>query len=337
MKIGNAVRSRGFTLIELLVVIAIIAILMALLLPAVQQAREAARRTECKNNLKQLGLALHNYHDSHLTFPLGAQRHRGMGLSWFVGILPYLEQQNLYDGFDMHAPNNGYPFIPPPSGSSNGAWTDGRIISGLRCPSSSLPELKTNGVSTISEQMQASYVGISGATSHDGFPAKLVKVCCLPVANGEISADGVLIPNSVVRLRDISDGTTNVVCVGEASAYAEDSSGTKKRVDGSFPNSWITGTNAVGTLPNYFHEIGTFIPSPPSYNLTTIRYSPNAPYDQPGIREDHGPNNPMTSAHSGGVQVLLADGSVRFIGENVDLFTLKMLAARHDGQTVGEF
>ena len=119
-------KDRGFTLIELLVTIAIIAILIALLLPAVQQAREAARRTQCKNNLKQIGLALHNYHDVHRTFPIGARWQRGVGPSWMVGLLPFIEQQNLYDRFDMDAPNNGLPVLPPPFGSSNGR----RIIVG---------------------------------------------------------------------------------------------------------------------------------------------------------------------------------------------------------------
>src|ERR1041384_123408 len=105
---------RGFTLIELLVVIAIIAILIALLLPAVQQAREAARRTQCKNNLKQIGLAMHNYHDAYATFPLSSSWELGPGdcfalRRWSVRILPYFEQSNLYSRWDI---NKG-PFQSP--------------------------------------------------------------------------------------------------------------------------------------------------------------------------------------------------------------------------------
>ncbi len=337
MKTTIVSRSRGFTLIELLVVIAVIAVLIALLLPAVQQVREAARRTQCRNNLKQIGLALHNYHDNYLSFPMGARRQRGIGASWYVGLLPYFEQQNVYDEFDMHGPHNGFPTLPPPFGSNNGVVTDDLVLSMLRCPSSPLPETHTNGFAPPTEQMQASYVGISGATSHGGFPANRVQTCCLPFNDGEISADGVLVPNAVVRIRSITDGTTNVLVVGEASHYATDSAGDKQHVDGSFPNSWITGTSGIGTPPNYVNEFGAFVPPPPSYNLTTIRYSPNDSYDQPGIRDDHGSNNPLTSAHTGGVLVLLADGSARFINENTDLLTLKTLAARDDGQPVGDF
>src|SRR5579871_413068 len=98
-------RSDGFTLIEVLVVIAILAILLALLLPAVQQAREAARRLQCTNNLKQIGLAIHGYHDSNQTFPIGANMTKGgWGISFWVGLLPYLEQSEIYDQWDMIDP-----------------------------------------------------------------------------------------------------------------------------------------------------------------------------------------------------------------------------------------
>ena len=338
MTIPKVSRCRGFTLVELLVVIAVIAILVALLLPAVQQAREAARRTQCKNNLKQIGLALHNYHDVHQTFPIGARRQRGTGPSWMVGILPFIEQQNLYDGFDMHSPHNGFPALPPPFGSNNGSKMDGVVLAIFRCPSSPVPLTYTNGIfPPLTEQMQPSYVGIAGVTSHDGFPARRMRVCCLPFNDGEISGDGVLIPNAVVKVRDITDGTSNVVCVGEASHYAWDSNGDRRRVDGAFPNSWITGTSGRGTPPNYVNDFGAIFPPPPAYNLTTVRYPPNDRYDQPGIRDNHGPNNPLTSAHTGGVHVLLTDGSSRFLGENVDLITHKQLAARDDGQVLGQY
>ena len=116
---------RGFTLIELLVVIAIIGVLVAILLPAVQQAREVANRSRCSNNLKQLGVALHNYHETFGTFPIGALAQRGIGPSWQVCILPYLDQGALYDRFSMVGANNGAPTLP---GSANAAVVNGKLI-----------------------------------------------------------------------------------------------------------------------------------------------------------------------------------------------------------------
>lgn len=322
---------RAFTLIELLVVISIIALLIALLLPAIMQAREAARRTQCKNNLKQIGLALHNYHSSNKSFPIGARSQSGFGPSWFVGILPFIDQANLSNQFDHHSANNGLPFS---AGASNSSLTDGVVIESLRCSSSPLPATHTFGTT---QQMQASYVGISGATNHDSFPANTVSNCCVPPfpLNGQISADGILVPNRSIRASDIIDGSSNVIIVGEASNYLTDKDGNQQRIDGSFPNSWITGTSATGAPPNY-QGFSPLFP-PPAYNITTIRYVPNAKYDQPGIRNNHGPNNPLASAHEGGTHLLLADGSVRFLSENVNLTTLKRLAARNDQRVVGEY
>lgn len=332
MLIDRRHRSRqGFTLIELLVVIAIIAILIALLLPAVMQARESARRTQCKSNLKQLGLALHNYHSTYRTYPIGARAQAGFGPSWMVGILPYIDQANLSNQFDHDSSNNGLPTAPA---AINTGLTDGVIISLLRCPSSPLPSTYTVG---SAEQMQASYVGISGATNHDSFPAQTITDCCVPPfpVDGQISADGILVANKSVRMSEITDGTSNVIIVGEASNYIKDKDGNRQRIDGSFPSSWITGTSATGTPPDY----QGFAPNlpPPSYNITTIRYVPNSSYSQPGIRYNHGPNNPLASAHEGGTQILLADGAVRFLSENINLLTFKQLAARDDQMVVGEF
>lgn len=329
---------QAFTLIELQVVIAIIAILVALLLPAVQNAREAARRTQCRNNLKQIGLSLHNYHDTFQRFPIGARSHQGrlpvwtIGPSWLVGILPYVDQTPLYNLFDMNSDNNGFPVVAAPMGSTNGAIANGVVISVYACPSSPLPLMGANGAFM---HQQAAYVGISGTTDDDGFPATRVSECCSRT-QGQIGGDGVLVPNHSVRMSELSDGTSNVMVVGEASNYAWNDSGQRVRVDGSFPNSWITGTSAVGAPPEYKAAFGTSVPS--SFNITTVRWPPNAPFGLPGAEiQGRGPNNPMTSAHTGGVQVLLGDGSVRFVSDNLELLTLRKLAHRADGQPLGEF
>ncbi|MFN3152503.1 DUF1559 domain-containing protein [Bremerella sp.] len=322
----------GFTLVELLVVIAIIGVLVGLLLAAVQQARESARRMECSNHLKQMGLALHNYHDTFRQFPYGTMRNNGVGLNWMVAILPQIEQKNLYDRIDFKGSNNGSFLVPPPIGSPNGALLDEVVISDYRCPSSPLPETHPNGIAVTTQQMQSSYVGISGATDDNNFPARRVSNCCLLLNAGQISADGVFFPNDSVSFRDITDGTTNTMMIGEASNYALDSSGNKKRTDGSHPESWVSGTAGKGTPPKFENAFGSFAPPPQVFNVTTIRYAPNSRFGQSGIDSNHGPNNPLSSAHPGGVLTALADGSTRFIAETTAMDVLKSYACRDDGR-----
>jgi len=327
------------TLIELLVVIAIIAILIALLLPAVQQAREAARRASCRNNLKQIGLAMHNYEATFGTFPIGVRTGSPVsifpglslpsyGLSWWVGVMPYLDQGNLFQQIDPESPNSGFASM----NASNGAAVKGIALPYMFCPSSPLP----NMISTTLPIMLPSYVGISGASSlapgssTADFPEQRVNSCCT-IQDGEISAGGILIPNAVVRMRDITDGSSNVMMVGETSDYMIDSTGKRKNVGAGCNLGWIAGTMATGTPPHY---TGPNL----HYNITTVRYPPGTrAYNQPGILEGRGPNNPLLSAHSGGVMSLLSDGSVRFLGNSIHLLTLKRLATRDDGQILGDF
>ena len=190
---------RGFTLIELLVVIAIIAILIALLLPAVQQSREAAQRTQCKNSLKQIGLALHNYHDVHLTFPPGyiaravgrndpAAAETGPSFAWGTMVLPFLDHGNLFNHFDFNedgddAHNLGHGQV---------------ILSMFLCPTDPAPArfALPNGI----ELATSNYVGIYGYGNVSMNPG-----------NGT----GVFYRNSAVRIRDITDGTSGTICVGE--------------------------------------------------------------------------------------------------------------------------
>lgn len=307
---NRRIRNRGFTLIELLVVIAIIAILIALLLPAVQQAREAARRTQCKNNLKQLGLAMHNYHDVHLTFPIGARDDatpgNSWGMSWLVGILPFLEQGPLYDTLDPGVHNSGF--------NGNANKTRGVIISAYLCPSSPLGA--TDG--GWNRQLRSQYVGISGAS--DGTTTS----AAYPVSNGWRttfrSSEGILIGNGkVVRMRDITDGTSNTMCVGEGSDFFKN----KERVHSHY--GWMIGNHTV-------HATRA------THNLTTILYPPNTKDGDNNLSSHiNASHNGIFSAHPGGVQVLLCDGSARFVSENMDLETLRRISNRADGLVVGEY
>jgi hypothetical protein len=305
----------------------------------VQQAREAAHRSQCKNHLKQIGLALHNYHDVFRRFPIGSAQHlvppafSGTGLSWMVGLLPYVEQSTLFHKFEMNANNNGAG-----NNSVNGPLADGWTLPVYLCPSSPLPPLyPISGY----QHMQAHYVGISGATNTNSFPADRVQVCCTSKDN-YISGDGILIPNASIAISKIPDGTSNALIVGECSNYAYDANRAEKRVDGSYPNSWYTGTSSAGTPPNYGSKIGLMTLAQPAKNITTIHFPPNATFVQgtstvPGMNSSNGAMNPMMSAHTGGVNALLADGTVRFLGNSIHLETLKALACRDDGAVLGEF
>ncbi|MEP3478816.1 MAG: DUF1559 domain-containing protein [Fuerstiella sp.] len=307
----NRTLKKGFTLIELLVVIAIIAILVSLLLPAVQQAREAARRTQCKNNLKQMGLALHNYHDVSMTFPMGAREAQTgtWGPSWMAGILPYLDQAPLFSQLNFSVGNSGF--------TGNHGVTGSVTIPAYLCPSSPLEEFDSRN------QLRAQYVGISGAS--DGDPASTQYPI---IGRGQEtnlrSAQGVLIGRgAVVRIRDITDGTSNTMCVSECGDFFEG----RSQINSIF--GWLIGTRNVPTIR-------------PNYNLTTILFPPNST-----TRVDEGSDtlagigvsdhNGIYSAHVGGTQALLSDGSVRFVSENMDLETLRRVANRGDGFVVGEY
>ncbi len=330
LRVVSKIKRRAFTLVELLVVIAIIGVLVSLLLPAVQAARESARRATCQNNLKQIGLGLINFEGTHKAFPVGSRVNNSggfysLGLSWWVDLLPQIEEKSLHDNLDLFSPNNGWLIF----NSTNAQALDGKTISVMFCPSSPVPALYPTGASTT--VMMPSYVGIAGATNDDSFSESRTSVCCVPRNDGEIAAGGLLVPNAAIRRKTILDGLTLTLAVGECSDYAFDASGNKYRLDGGFNAGFITGTAGLGTPPNYFPSII----APPAWNITTIRYSPNMrDYSQPGLADVHGANNPLTSAHLGGVNSLYADGAVHFTTNAIDVRTLKCLATRDDGGVI---
>ena len=214
---------RGFTLIELLVVIAIIAILIALLLPAVQQAREAARRTTCKNNMKQIGLALHNYHDVYMSMPVG--NHFGYKGNWRVSIFPYLDQGPIYNQLSF---NGGGGLFTGWAASYQAPNTvlSGFLVPGYNCPSSSLPRDSTLGVmNNFANGQTADYVGISGgadplldATNPGArWDPSGLGMCSDVVYSGRHCFNGMLPALRHMRLADATDGTSQVMLVAEQS------------------------------------------------------------------------------------------------------------------------
>lgn len=333
---------RGFTLIELLVVIAIIAILIALLLPAVQQAREAARRTQCKNNLKQIGLALHNYHDVFNKFPIGANtgQNRTFGLSWWAGAMPYFDQANMYNKLTFDGQHPGWTRNGQSGGELNGMAADGQSFSMMLCPSSPLRTMKDTGSGYITCMPQ--YVGVNGATNDTEIPPRWTNQtppqrnytgCCGSVTAGGItSGGGVLVRNRAFGIRDLTDGTTNTIMVGEQSDFVENiadpASGKAHQINAN--HGWLMGTHG--------NRDGNGMNNNRAFNTTTIRYPPNSTARGiAGVGNNDGPNNGLFSAHTGGVQVLLSDGSCRFLSENIDMLSLRYLATRNDGRTIGEW
>ncbi|MEP3479464.1 MAG: DUF1559 domain-containing protein [Fuerstiella sp.] len=305
-------RRKAFTLIELLVVIAIIAILVSLLLPAVQQAREAARRTQCKNNLKQLGLALHNYHDVANSFPPGwvdQGPDADPAWNWTAMILPYLEQSNLYNQLNVGT-NPPVPVLDDPVLVA----LMQQPMTAFRCPSDTGPEINsdTNRQLTVATNISVAltnYVGNAGSNRIERF---------LP------DADGVWTQNSKVKIRDITDGTSNTIAVGERSWSLENfdlRAGVLYMNDTSFANQT---------------EFGGV------YSLGSGQTSINCTDDTVCRRG-------FSSNHVGGGQFLLLDGSVRFVSENIDHSpdftsgvpnvdsTYEQLFGIADGQVIGEF
>jgi len=315
---------RGFTLVELLVVLGIIAILLAILLPAVQTAREASRQSSCRNNLRQIGIALLNYEACQQWLPIGAQASRGTGTSWWVAILNDIEQASLRDRLEPQLANSGLPAFC----SVNGQAVDDVYISIMRCPSTSFPRFNKTGNWDV---CLPSYVGIAGAANGDGFEG-------LPTSafkpNGEMSAGGLLFANESAAISQATDGTSNTWLVAECSGYAIDSKGIKRNIGAGFPTGWLTGTAGLSTAPHY--KSNSNAPPPPAWNITTIKHPLNCrKYELSGVRETAlGPNNPLLSEHPGGVCAVYLDGHVRFERDSLDLVTLKRLATRCDGQMI---
>lgn len=256
-------RAKGFTLVELLVVIAIIGVLVALLLPAVQAAREAARRASCSNNLRQIGIGLHLYHDVHRTFPPGGVEWRPFNdpskrqLAWSVFLLPFVEQGNLYEQLDLSTPFD----------SEENAPAAATILSVYICPSA------PSGDQLVDGRGPCLYGGIYGEriTSPNNPPK------------------GAMLYDRSIAIRDILDGTSHTLIVAEDSGFAD--------------GQWINGRNI---------------------------------FDQAfAINKAPAFENDIRSEHPGGANGVLADGSVRFFSETMNLDTLAAYCTRAGGEVIG--
>jgi prepilin-type processing-associated H-X9-DG protein len=309
----------------LLVVIAIIGILVSMLLPAVQAAREAARRMQCSNNLKQIGLGLLNYESGNKVFPPGGlMRPSGYGHSWWVRILPQLEQGNIYDKFDQtgeYGNSTGWLSHTYGGGNQHNRQLLYNVeIPFMRCPSSSLPKLMLTDSTHNAFVMAPNYTGISGATDHRTARDKSTS----GGAAGRIAWGGILVEGAAVAMSEVRDGATNTILVAEQSDWCRDVTGNPQYCNSDCRHGFPMGPGSDGWERHF--------------NMTCVIHRINEKsWTGLGVQGNCGPNTPVQSAHPGGAMVLLADGSVHFLSDSLETQILYDLSNRDDGHVVGEW
>jgi prepilin-type N-terminal cleavage/methylation domain-containing protein/prepilin-type processing-associated H-X9-DG protein len=302
-----APRRAAFTLIELLVVIAIIAILIGLLIPAVQKVRDAAARGSCQNNLHQLGIGLQSYHDANGRFPAGGQS-SGAGFSWNVFVLPYLEQANLYNQFDLTMAYN----------SSTVSATTGNANLNLALnpvPTFLCPAAHSNNqfsVGNTAEQVgsqktyTAHYYGVIGPTGASATGTYPSSPSPYTPSNSSYGSDGVLGIDTGTKITDISDGSSNTFLVGEIS-FNDPNASTGYRM-------WTRGCS-----------------SKTCQSAKNVTYGPNT-------TKYNGSSNfndiSFGSNHFNGTNFAMADGSVKWVNNNVDLVAYKAAATKTGGESL---
>jgi prepilin-type N-terminal cleavage/methylation domain-containing protein/prepilin-type processing-associated H-X9-DG protein len=315
----------AFTLIELLVVIAVIAILIGLLLPAVQKVREAAARVKCQNNLKQIALAAHNYEGVHQHYPPGvhmltfAAQPRFRGVTLFVYLAPYIEQENVTKDWNLTDPLVNTT-LPAPGPAARTAT----VVSTYLCPSDVIPQ---NPVNTGSNRWYAltSYGGNGGSRSYDPATAANDGVFFVIGPGSQTAPNG-----KPVRIADLADGLSNTAFFGERSHVDPNNDAAAGMItppSGSFVNPMANigyWANSGGRLAAGDVTMSAFVPI--NYRVPP---PPDATYEDLERRV-----NAFGSQHPGGANFALCDGSVRFVRESLALDMLRRFCIRNDGQVV---
>lgn len=315
----NVSARRGFTLVELLVVIAIIGILVALLLPAVQAAREASRRAQCANHLKQLALAMHNYHDTYQRFPPGQYIYIDSTLprdwnrfSWFYSILPYVEQQPMFEQYEVHlrTPTGAYSYTNLPDVIKKA------VVPSFLCPSDPANPKIENGSSTTNQQgFHGNYMLNAG----DGYFN----------AGGYANSaqlNGLFYVFSNTAFRDVVDGTSTTLLASEIILVPDGAVGSgQEDIRGRYHN-----VRHAGALFSTLYTPNTTQPDRHNYCLNKVARAPCTATGTDVVVS-------ARSYHPGGVNASLADGSTRFIADSIDLTVYRPLGTRQGGEAVGRF
>jgi prepilin-type N-terminal cleavage/methylation domain-containing protein/prepilin-type processing-associated H-X9-DG protein len=329
-------RRHGFTLIELLVVISIIAVLVSLLLPAVQQAREAARRTQCKNNLKQVVLAMHNYHDVNQCLPAG-QFSATPKYGHMVTLLPYIEQGNLANKFVVSAPGGfADPVNQPVANTPVGL---------IRCPSNPVPGLIKMRNSSSTGKSYGSYITASGSTTDPNDPTIMtgwandywvnhgINKSSYALANTSGQAPNPLLKGTTPRMSDCTDGLSNTTLVVEHAGYDVHY---VKGVGMPMPPTDLT-LDQPGAWGTWLGWCSFQIQTYPNYTLAT--YPTNLSNIPSGTDCTINCNNSQGAFgfHPGGANVGMGDGSVRFLTEGMSNVILMNIATRDGGEVPTEW